>query len=99
MVTHETTWWNDRDDTKNVLADPVYKFKADFCARNQMVVLRLHDHAHSHRPDFILTGLLRALGWTATAGQQFPRTYTFPTTTLGELQPTSSAAPAPRLSA
>lgn len=85
VVTHETTWWNDRDDTKNVLADPVYKFKADFCARNQMVVLRLHDHAHSHRPDFILTGLLRALGWTATAGQQFPRIYTFPTTTLGEL--------------
>jgi hypothetical protein len=32
-----------------------------------------------------LTGLLRALGWTAGANPQNPRVYTFPTTTLGEL--------------
>src|SRR5262245_61729602 len=27
IVTHETTFWNDRDDTKDLTADPVYKFK------------------------------------------------------------------------
>ena len=62
VVTHETTFWNDRDDTKDMAGDAVYRFKVDFCAKNQMAVLRLHDHAHSHRPDFIMTGLLRALG-------------------------------------
>jgi putative NIF3 family GTP cyclohydrolase 1 type 2 len=86
VVTHETTFWNDRDDTKDLTNDAVYRFKADFCEKNGMAVLRLHDHAHSHRPDFIMTGLLRALGWTASASPQpGPRIYTFPTTTLGEL--------------
>jgi putative NIF3 family GTP cyclohydrolase 1 type 2 len=85
VVTHETTFWNDRDDTKDLTNDAVYRFKVDFCARNQMAVLRLHDHAHSHRPDFIMTGLLRTLGWSAVAASQGPRVYTFPTTTLGEL--------------
>jgi putative NIF3 family GTP cyclohydrolase 1 type 2 len=85
VVTHETTFWNDRDDTKDMQDDAVYRFKVDFCAKNQMAVLRLHDHAHSHRPDFIMIGLLRALGWTAAANQPSPRIYTFPTTTLGEL--------------
>src|SRR3954470_236926 len=85
VVTHETTFWNDRDDTKDLTNDAVYRVKSDFCAKNGMAVLRLHDHAHSHRPDFIMTGLLRALGWTATANAQGARVYTFPTTTLGEL--------------
>lgn len=85
VIPHETTYWNDRDDTKDFTNDAVYKFKSDFCAKNQMVVLRLHDHAHSHRPDFIMTGLLRALGWSANSDQRGPRVYKFPTTTLGEL--------------
>jgi putative NIF3 family GTP cyclohydrolase 1 type 2 len=85
VVTHETTFWNDRDDTKDLTNDAVYRFKVDFCARNQMAVLRLHDHAHSHRPDFIMTGLLRTLGWSAVAASQGPRVYRFPSTTLGEL--------------
>lgn len=85
VIPHETTFWNDRDDTKDFPDDAVYRFKNDFCVKNRMVVLRLHDHAHSHRPDFIMTGLLRALGWAPSPNQPNPRIYTFPTTTLGEL--------------
>ena len=86
VIPHETTFWNDRDDTKGMEDDAVYRFKVDFCAKNQMAVLRLHDHAHSHRPDFIMTGLLRALGWSAeSVSAQNQRVYTFPATTLGEL--------------
>src|SRR5262249_15787912 len=86
VIPHETTFWNDRDDTKGMEDDAVYRFKVDFCAKNQMAVLRLHDHAHSHRPDFIMTGLLRALGCSAQSGSaQNQRVYTFPATTLGEL--------------
>lgn len=81
VITHETTYWSDRDDTSNIADDPIYKFKIDFCARNQMAVLRLHDHAHSHRPDFIMVGLKRALGWTEDANN---RIWHFPTATLGE---------------
>src|SRR5215831_19861216 len=86
VIPHETTFWNDRDDTKDMAGDAVYRFKVDFCAKNRMAVLRLHDHAHSHRPDFIMTGLLRALGWSAeSVSAQNQRVYTFPATTLGEL--------------
>ena len=82
VVTHETTYWSDRDDTSGIANDPIYKFKVDFCARNKMVVLRLHDHAHSHRPDFIMVGLRRAVGWTSDTNE---RIWRFPETTLGEL--------------
>ena len=82
VVTHETTYWSDRDDITNIANDPIYKFKVDFCAKNKMAVLRLHDHAHSHRPDFIMVGLRRALGWNADTNV---RIWRFPETTLGEL--------------
>jgi len=85
VITHETTFWNDRDETKDMTADVVYRFKIDFCANNQIAVLRFHDHAHSHRPDFIMTGLLRMLGWTADAGTRNPPIHRYPETTLGDL--------------
>jgi putative NIF3 family GTP cyclohydrolase 1 type 2 len=85
VISHETTFWNDRDDTKDLTNDPVYKFKTEFCAKNNMVVLRFHDHAHSHRPDFIMLGLVRALGWNNSENTQVPRIFKFPATTLGEL--------------
>jgi putative NIF3 family GTP cyclohydrolase 1 type 2 len=84
IVTHETTFWSDRDDISGIQADPIYRFKVDFCLKNRMAVLRLHDHAHSHRPDFIMVGLLRALGFSETTGPN-SRTYRFPATTLGQL--------------
>jgi putative NIF3 family GTP cyclohydrolase 1 type 2 len=85
VIPHETTFWNDRDDTRDLTGDPVYKFKTEFCAKNNMVVLRLHDHAHSHRPDFIMVGLVRALGWSNSENMPPPRIFKFPATTLGEL--------------
>jgi putative NIF3 family GTP cyclohydrolase 1 type 2 len=85
VVSHETTFWNDHDEVKDLLNDSLYKFKVDFCAKNNMVVWRIHDHVHAHRPDFIMVGLVRALGWTGKESPQNPRVFTFPTTTLGEL--------------
>jgi hypothetical protein len=61
VIPHETTFWNDRDETRDLTDDPVYKFKTEFCAKNNMVVLRFHDHAHSHRPDFIMVGLVSGM--------------------------------------
>src|SRR3954467_2827198 len=40
VISHETTYWNDHDDTTGLTEDPIYKFKVDFCAKNQVVVLR-----------------------------------------------------------
>jgi putative NIF3 family GTP cyclohydrolase 1 type 2 len=29
VISHETTYWNDRDDTNGLTADAVYQFKTD----------------------------------------------------------------------
>ena len=80
VISHEPTFWSDRDTVDELAADPVYKFKTDFW-RNSMVVWRFHDHIHAHQPDLIWVGLARALGWQ----EQPKRLFKFPETTLGAL--------------
>ncbi len=51
VVTHEDTFWNDRDDTKDLTDNPLYKLKTDFVIKNDMVVWRDHDNMHAMKPD------------------------------------------------
>jgi putative NIF3 family GTP cyclohydrolase 1 type 2 len=81
VITHEPTFWSDRDTVSDLTDDPIYKFKVDFCARNHIVVWRYHDHIHAKQPDLIWVGLARALGWQERGKSQF----TFPATTLEAL--------------
>jgi putative NIF3 family GTP cyclohydrolase 1 type 2 len=81
VITHEPTFWSDRDTVSDLADDPTYKFKVDFCARNHIVVWRYHDHIHTKQPDLIWVGLARALGWQERGKSQF----TFPATTLEAL--------------
>jgi putative NIF3 family GTP cyclohydrolase 1 type 2 len=85
VVTHEPTFWSDRDTVTELANDPIYKFKVDFCARHNIVIWRYHDHIHMKQPDLIWVGLARALGWQdrQTAGSRSQ--FTFPPTTLGAL--------------
>ncbi len=83
VITHEPTFWSDRDTVNELADDPVYKFKVDFCTRNQMVVWRYHDHIHSRQPDLIWVGLARALGWQDHETRR--GVFEFPATTLGAL--------------
>jgi putative NIF3 family GTP cyclohydrolase 1 type 2 len=85
VITHEPTFWSDADTTKEIEADPIYQFKVDFCAKNNMAVWRFHDHIHAHRPDLIWVGLARALGWADLASPANQRRFTIPPTTLGAL--------------
>jgi len=85
VIPHEVTFWNDRDDITGLENDPIYKYKTEFGARNRMVVLRLHDHAHAHRPDFIWTGLARAMGWEGGEGSTAAHKFSIPSTTLEAL--------------
>jgi putative NIF3 family GTP cyclohydrolase 1 type 2 len=85
VIPHEVTFWNDRDDVAGLENDPIYKAKTEFCATNHMVVLRMHDHAHAHRPDFIWTGLARALGWEGHEGSTAAHQFSIPPTTLDAL--------------
>ena len=89
IVPHEVTFWNDRDDVAVVSADPLYRQKADFLARNNVVIFRMHDHMHDQRPDFTYVGSARELGLDATY-ETAPGShrFTLPETTLGALAAT-----------
>jgi putative NIF3 family GTP cyclohydrolase 1 type 2 len=96
IVTHEPTWWSDSDSTDSLLNDTVYKAKAEYCLKNDMVVWRFHDHWHARKPDMELYGTLRALGFAPGDPKQYTGpgecgspdgcglVYTIPATTFGE---------------
>ncbi len=85
ILTHETTYWNDRDLLDGLADDPVYKAKSEFCAKNNIVIHRFHDNLHAMRPDFTFQALMRVTGWTQYESPAGSRRFTLPETTLGAL--------------
>lgn len=85
IVTHEPTFYNDKDVTAGLEEDPVYVAKQRFIAANEIIVWRFHDHAHAIRPDPLIAGSARSLGWTPYASPGEPGVYLLPPTTLGAL--------------
>jgi putative NIF3 family GTP cyclohydrolase 1 type 2 len=85
VITHEPTFYNHTDETAGLEADPTYQAKQRFIAENNVVIFRFHDHAHALRPDPLVAGSARMLGWTQYASPTEPRVYVLPATTLGDL--------------
>jgi putative NIF3 family GTP cyclohydrolase 1 type 2 len=84
VIAHEDTFWNDRDETKDLLDNPLYKLKTEYCRQNNIIVWRFHDHQHSRRPDQSMVASLRSVGIEAEdAVMGGGRVYTIPETTLG----------------
>lgn len=84
VITHEPTFYNHEDQTKEFAGDPVYRAKAAFIEKNRIVVFRFHDHWHARRPDGIMEGVVAALGWEKYRSAD-QRGFTLPATTLGAL--------------
>jgi len=85
VITHEDTFWNDPDNTKDLLENPLYKLKTEFAQRNDMVVWRDHDHMHAMKPDYTVVGELRSVGIRGGEHATMrPGVLTIPETTLGE---------------
>jgi putative NIF3 family GTP cyclohydrolase 1 type 2 len=85
VISHEDTFWNDRDETKDLTAIPLYKSKTEYVLKNDMIIWRIHDHMHAMRPDFTVVGSLRSIGVKGGDDAVMrPRIYTIPETTLGE---------------
>jgi len=82
IITHEPTFYNHLDATKDVETSPVYQAKAALIAKNNLAVFRFHDYWHRMRPDGIQKGMVEALGWQA---YQRERQFSLPATSLGEL--------------
>jgi len=85
VITHEDTFWNDPDNTKDLLENPLYKLKTEFAQKNDMVVWRDHDHMHAMKPDYTVVGELRSVGIKGGEHATMrPGVLTIPETTLGE---------------
>lgn len=75
IVPHEASFYERYDDfAESALADSdlVIRAKQAFMARHQMVIQRMHGHAHSRPGDAIMTGLLRQLGWDIYRATEVP---------------------------
>ena len=85
VISHEDTFWNDRDETKDLTANPLYKMKTEYVRKNDMVIWRIHDHMHAMHPDFTVVGSLRSVGMKGGEDAVMRPAYiTIPETTLGE---------------
>ena len=82
VITHEPTFWSDRDDTGNLENNATFVAKTEFCLKNDIVVWRFHDHWHARKPDMQIGATVRALGLSAPANSQGLPSYLIPETTL-----------------
>ena len=85
VITHEPTFYNHQDQTAAFEQDATYQAKQRFIREQNLVVWRFHDHAHAIRPDPLVVGSARMLGWSSVASPTEPRIYVIPQTTLREL--------------
>lgn len=88
VVTHEPLYFDHHGAADAELAaegDPVHAAKSAFVAEHGLVVFHLHDVWHDRRPDGVLTGVARALGWLDAERPDVEGVYDLPPTTLGAL--------------
>lgn len=87
VITHEPTFYSHLDQVEQFQKenDPVWREKEAFIRDHHMVVWRFHDHWHMHRPDGILTGVVRQLQWQSYQGKQDPSYFVLPEMTLRQL--------------
>ena len=85
IITHEPIYYNHLDETDWLVGDPVYGMKRKILEDNNIVVWRFHDYWHTHKPDGIITGVLKQLGWEAYAQPEQPRICQIPPKSLIDL--------------
>ena len=85
VIVHEPTFYSDADRIDLVKDDPLYKFKLDWANRNKIVVWRIHDNWHAHKPDGIRLGWNNDLGWTQYQVDGNTGLWDLAPTTLGDL--------------
>lgn len=88
IITHEPTFFDHLDVSKQLPqgdSDPVFAAKRKFIEDHHLVVWRFHDYWHMRKPDGILTGVIRKLGWEKYQDPSNPYLFTIPETTVEQL--------------
>ncbi len=87
IITHEPTFYShlDRVDGLEKEHDPVWEAKERFIKDHNLVIWRFHDHWHMHRPDGIMTGVVRMLRWQEFQSATDPGLFALPEMTVAQL--------------
>ena len=87
VITHEPTVYNHLDKTADLESrnDAVLAAKQAFIRDHNLIVWRFHDHWHARKPDGILLGMTRALGWVDYENPNDARLFNLPEITLEKL--------------
>ena len=87
IITHEPTFWGHLDSLEPMASenDAVLQAKRDFIKEHNLVIFRFHDYIHQMKPDMIVDGVTRALGWEKFRAEGSLVKYVLPETTLGKL--------------
>jgi putative NIF3 family GTP cyclohydrolase 1 type 2 len=87
VIAHEPTFYSHQDRTEALASanDPVWAAKEKFIRDHKMVVFRFHDHWHMRRPDGVMEGMVKALGWKQYQDAAMPSSFRMPETTLEAL--------------
>jgi putative NIF3 family GTP cyclohydrolase 1 type 2 len=85
VIAHEPTFYDHLDAAECLADDPVVAAKRELIDELGLAVWRFHDHWHRHRPDGILTGMVRQLGWEGLQLPDSPFLFRLEPTTLAEL--------------
>ena len=85
IITHEPTFYGHTDEIDWLEHDPIYQAKRRLIDEHHIAIWRFHDYLHSLQPDPTLTGLLKALGWSAYTLSDQPFTCQLPPRSLHDL--------------
>ncbi len=87
IITHEPTFYGHLDETAQLEKqnDAVLSAKQKFITEHQLIVWRFHDGWHARKPDGILLGMTKALGWEKYQNATEPHLFILPETTVGDL--------------
>ncbi len=84
VIAHEPTFYSHQDRTEGLVdaKDPVYLEKERFIKEHKMVVFRFHDHWHMRRPDGVMEGMAKKLGWRKYQDASMPAMFRLPESPL-----------------
>jgi putative NIF3 family GTP cyclohydrolase 1 type 2 len=87
IICHEPVFYDHLDQAADLVraGDPVLAQKKAFIEKNGLVVWRFHDHWHARRPDGILQGMARAMGWDKIQDAADPKLFHLAPTRLADL--------------
>lgn len=85
IIAHEPTFYSHTDETQWLEKDPVFEYKRTLLEKHKIVVWRFHDYWHTYRPDGVLMGVLKKLGWENLYNPSNPPIVNHAGITLSEL--------------